>query len=70
MDCVRVCTYCQHDVNVHIDTLNEQGEKTSQRCMAGEGYHIGVSAVKDVKDSICECTRFDWDRTFVWVPPS
>lgn len=68
-DCVRVCTYCHHDINVHIDTFNEQEEKVSQRCMAGDAYHIGVPPVKKIEDSRCECTEFEWDRTFVWVPP-
>lgn len=68
MNCIRACK-CGHDVNVHIDKFNDLGEKISQRCMAQQGYHIGVPPVKRVEDSICECTSFDWDKGFVWVPP-
>ena len=67
-DCIRACI-CGHDINVHIDKFNKQGERVSQRCMAMAGYHIGVPPVKRVEDSICECTRFEWDKTFVWIPP-
>lgn len=68
-DCIRACIHCQHDINVHIDTFDEQGVKISQRCMAMAGYHIGVPPVKRVEDSVCECTEFELDPNFVWVPP-
>jgi len=66
-DCIRACK-CGHDVNVHIDTWLD-GKIVSQRCMAQQGYHIGVPPVKKVEDSICRCIHFEHDKTFKWIPP-